>query len=104
MRAGKPYRLRTIGGDRQRRDCPIGAIGQQRRNPLWAGDVYKVKLDAPILRELARSLAFRAGRLVVLVENAERRRSQLGRDADLLVLDDAVERLGVRRLRAEYQG
>src|SRR3954453_13547998 len=96
-----PNGLGALGRDRQRGDRQIGAIRQERRNALRTGDLHQLKLHAEILGKLPRSLDLGAGRLVVLVENAERRRSHFRRDADFLVLEDAVERLCVRGLRAD---
>ena len=66
----------------------------------------ELELDAEILRKLARSRDLGSVRLVVLVENAERRRRHFRCHAELLLLDDPVERAaatagaGPRRVRA----
>ena len=103
MRAGEPHRFCALGGDRQRRDGEIGAVGQQRRDALWAGHLHQFELDAQIFGKLTRRFDLGAGRLVVLVEDAERRRRHLGGDADFLVLQNAVECLRVRRLGADRE-
>ena len=92
MRIGERDRLGAIDGERERRDRDIGPAGKKGRYALRGGDLNELELDAHVLGKLLGRGNLGAVGFAILVEDAERRRSDLSRDADLLVLQDFLKR------------
>ena len=98
VRVCEHHHLGAVDGHAQRRDRDIGPAGQQRRDALRAVDLNELHLDAHVLGELAPDRDLGAVGLALGVEHPERRRRHLRRHAELLFLEDPVERgLGLRR-------